>query len=75
MLPKRISLIGTVLRPRPIEEKIALTRRFVAEVLPRFDDRSLAPVVDSRYPLEQIGAAHAHMEANANIGKILIDIG
>jgi putative PIG3 family NAD(P)H quinone oxidoreductase len=74
LLPKRISLIGTVLRPRPIEEKIVLTRRFVAEVLPRFDDRSLAPVIDSRYPLEQIGAAHAHMEANANVGKILIDV-
>ncbi|HEY5875784.1 MAG TPA: NAD(P)H-quinone oxidoreductase [Ilumatobacteraceae bacterium] len=74
LLPKRISLIGTVLRPRPIEEKIALTRRFVAEVLPRFDDRSLAPVIDSRYPLDQIGAAHVHMEANANVGKILIDV-
>ena len=37
LLPKRVSLIGTVLRARPIEEKIALTRRFAAEVLPLFD--------------------------------------
>ena len=37
LLPKRVSLIGTVLRARPIEEKIAVTRRFAAEVLPLFD--------------------------------------
>jgi NADPH:quinone reductase-like Zn-dependent oxidoreductase len=46
----------------------------VAEVLPRFDDGSLAPVIDSRYPLERIGDAHAHMETNANVGKILVDV-
>ena len=37
LLPKRASLIGTVLRARPLEEKVALTRRFAAEVLPLFD--------------------------------------
>ncbi|MGD9700848.1 MAG: NAD(P)H-quinone oxidoreductase [Acidimicrobiia bacterium] len=74
LLPKRASLIGTVLRARPIEEKIALTLRFAAEVLPRFEDGSLRPVIDSRYPLDRIADAHAHMESNANIGKILIDV-
>ena len=32
------------------------------------------PVIDSRYPLDEIADAHAHMESNANIGKILIDV-
>ena len=74
LLPKRVSLIGTVLRARPIEEKIALTRRFAAEVLPLFDGGALQPVIDSRYGLEQIADAHRHMESNANVGKILVDI-
>ena len=73
LLPKRASLIGTVLRARPIEEKIAITTRFAAEVLPRFAD-ALAPVIDSRYPLDAIADAHRHMEANANVGKIVIDV-
>ena len=74
LLPKRVSLIGTVLRARPIEEKIALTRRFAAEVLPLFDGGRLRPVIDSRYPLDQIAEAHRHMESNANVGKILVDV-
>lgn len=74
LLPKRVSLIGTVLRARPIEEKIAVTQRFSAEVLPLFESGQLRPVVDSRYPLAEIAAAHARMEQNANAGKIVIDV-
>jgi putative PIG3 family NAD(P)H quinone oxidoreductase len=74
LLPKRAALIGTVLRARPVEEKIALTQRFSAELLPRFEDGSLRPVIDSRYALADIADAHRHMEANANVGKILIDV-
>lgn len=74
MLGKRMQLIGTVLRPRPIEEKIALTKRFEREMLPLFDTGVLRPVIDSRYPLDRVAEAHAHMESNANIGKILLDV-
>jgi len=74
LLPKRASLIGTVLRSRPIEQKIDANQRFCAELLPRFDDGSLRPVIDSRFALDDIAAAHDYMAANANIGKILLDV-
>jgi NADPH2:quinone reductase len=74
MLPKRATIIGTVLRSRPLAEKIAISRRFAAEVLPLFDAGLVRPVIDSRYSLADIGAAHAYMETNANVGKILIDV-
>jgi putative PIG3 family NAD(P)H quinone oxidoreductase len=74
LMPKRASLIGTVLRARPLEEKIALTRRFATEMLPLFETGQLVPVIDSRYPLDQIAAAHERMGANANVGKILIEV-
>lgn len=74
LLMKRAALIGTTLRARPLEEKIAITQRFASEILPRFDRGSLKPVIDSRYPLEAIAAAHEHMQSNANVGKIVIDI-
>ncbi len=74
LMVKRLTLIGTVLRARPIEEKIVLTRRFAAEMLPLFDSGALVPVIDSRYPLERISEAHTYMETNANIGKILVDV-
>jgi NADPH:quinone reductase-like Zn-dependent oxidoreductase len=74
MLPKRASLIGTVLRARPLAEKIAITQRFAAEILPLFDAGVAKPVIDSRYSLSAIADAHAYMETNANVGKILIDV-
>ena len=74
MLPKRASLIGTVLRARPLEEKIAISQRFAAEILPLFDAGVVTPVIDSRYALADIAAAHAYMQTNANVGKILIDV-
>ncbi len=74
LLPKRAALIGTVLRARPLEEKIALTRRFAREVLPWFEAGVLRPVIDSRFPLEAVADAHRHMERNANVGKILLEV-
>jgi NADPH:quinone reductase-like Zn-dependent oxidoreductase len=74
ILSKRITWIGTTLRARPIERKLALSQRFIDEVLPLFDSEALRPVVDSRYAFDEIADAHRHMEANANVGKILIDL-
>jgi len=74
LLPKRASLIGTVLRARPLEEKIAITRRFATEVVPLFDRGVVHPVIDRRYPLDRIADAHRAMEANENVGKILVDV-
>lgn len=74
LMPKRARLIGTVLRPRPLEEKIAVTQRFVSEMLPFFEIGKLRPVIDRRFGLDQIVEAHEYMESNANTGKIIIDV-
>ena len=74
LLAKRASLIGTVLRARPLEEKIALTQQVATELLPRFTDGTLRPVIDSRYGLDAIAEAQVYMESNANVGKIVIDV-
>jgi putative PIG3 family NAD(P)H quinone oxidoreductase len=74
LLSKRITWIGTTLRARPVERKLTLCQRFIDEMLPLFDSRALAPVVDSRFAFADIADAHRHMEANANVGKILVDL-
>ena len=74
LMVKRARLVGTVLRSRPLEEKIALSRRFAAEVLPLFEAGRLRAVIDRRYRIEQVAEAHAHMQSNANFGKILLDV-
>ena len=75
LMPKRAKLSGTVLRARPLEEKIAISQRFATEVVPLFESGHLQPVIDCRFALSDIAKAHAHMGANANTGKIVIDIG
>lgn len=75
LMMKRVALIGTVLRSRPAEEKATLTQRVATELLPMFDSGLLKPVIDTTFAVEDIAAAHEHMEANANVGKVLITIG
>ena len=72
LLRSRITLIGTVLRARPLEEKIALAQRFTLGLLPRFVDGSLRPVVDAVLPMSQIVEAHARMERNDTFGKVVL---
>ena len=72
ILAKRITWIGTTLRNRPIEQKITAVQGFAAEMLPLIAAGSLRPVVDTTFALDDIADAHRHMEADANIGKILL---
>ena len=74
LLGKRASITGTILRARPTEEKIAICRKFAAEMLPLFTTGQMKPVVDSVYPLEKIADAHIHMANNANVGKIVVTL-
>jgi NADPH:quinone reductase-like Zn-dependent oxidoreductase len=67
-------VIGTLLRARPIEEKIAITQRFAQEVLPLFESGAVRPVIDRRFALAEAPDAHRYMESNANVGKILLDV-
>lgn len=74
LMGKRATWVGTTLRARPIEEKVAVTRRFAAEMLPLFDTGAMLPVIDSVYPFDRIAEAHQHMAANANTGKIVVTV-
>jgi putative PIG3 family NAD(P)H quinone oxidoreductase len=75
VLMKKVHLIGTTLRSRPIEEKIAITRRFATEILPFFESGALSPVIDRRFPLAEMPAAHSYLAENTSVGKVLIDVG
>jgi putative PIG3 family NAD(P)H quinone oxidoreductase len=74
LLPMRARLVGTVLRARPLEEKVAASVRFAAEVGPAIEAGTVRPVIDRRFPLADIAEAHRYLESNANVGKVLIDV-
>lgn len=74
LLGKRASITGTVLRARPLEEKIAISQRFASEMLPLFSTGQLKPVIDSVYGFADIALAHEYMATNGNVGKIVITV-
>jgi putative PIG3 family NAD(P)H quinone oxidoreductase len=74
LLGKRASISGTVLRARPLEEKIAISQRFASEMLPLFSTGQLKPVIDSVYAFADIAQGHEYMASNGNIGKIVITV-
>jgi NADPH:quinone reductase-like Zn-dependent oxidoreductase len=74
MLAKRARLVGTVLRSRPLEEKVMASRRFADEIVPAIEAGVIRPVIDRRFRLDQISEAHRYLETNTSVGKVLIDL-
>lgn len=72
ILRKRLRILGTVLRARPLEEKLAVMRTFEDQVVPLIARGKLRPVIDAVMPLDQAAQAHARMASNAGFGKIVL---
>jgi putative PIG3 family NAD(P)H quinone oxidoreductase len=75
ILRKRLSIIGSTLRNRSDDYKIALTKEFVDRVLPFFEDGTLKPVIDSVFDWNDVEKAHQRMQDNKNTGKIVLTLG
>ncbi len=71
---KRLSIMGSTLRPRSIEAKSAIAQDLLREVWPLLDAGRIAPLIDSTYPLARACDAHARMESSAHIGKIVLTV-
>lgn len=72
LLFKRLTLSGSTLRARPIPMKAALARAVEAEVIPLIMEKGARPAIDSVFDLTDVQAAHAHLEASAHTGKIIL---
>jgi putative PIG3 family NAD(P)H quinone oxidoreductase len=72
VLSRRVSIVGTVLRPRSIDEKAAAMRAFAHDLIPLFEAGALRAVVDRAFSLADVAAAHRRMESNESFGKVVI---
>jgi NADPH:quinone reductase len=72
MMSKRARIMGTALRARPLEEKIAVTQLFAREVVPFFENNELRVIIDSEFPFGDVRKAHERMESNETFGKIVL---
>jgi tumor protein p53-inducible protein 3 len=74
LIAKRLQITGTTLRSRSVEYKARLTHDLEEFALERFARGALEPVVDSIFPWEKVAEAHQRMEANRNVGKIVLTV-
>jgi putative PIG3 family NAD(P)H quinone oxidoreductase len=74
MMVKRQQIIGSVLRSRPVTEKGDIIAEFTRRALPKFADRSIVPIIEKVFPLEDVVAAHQMMEEDKHFGKIVLQI-
>jgi len=74
IMTKRLQVFGSVLRSRPLADKIAITQRFRTNWLPLLAAGRITPVVDRVFPIDQVADAHRYMEENRNFGKIILSV-
>ncbi len=72
LLRKRAAVIATSLRARPEAEKATIVAAVREHVWPLLEDGRVRPVIQSRHPLADAGAAHRELEASGHVGKILL---
>ncbi|MFO0662269.1 MAG: NAD(P)H-quinone oxidoreductase [Polyangiaceae bacterium] len=74
ILRRRVTLVGTVLRSRPIEEKILAAQLLEKNIVPWLVNQRVQPVIDRVFPLEKAGDAHAYVASDASLGKVLLSV-
>jgi NADPH2:quinone reductase len=74
MMLKRLTLTGSTLRPRSIEEKASIARTLREKVWPLLDAGRVKPRIDATFPLTEASKAHELMEKSGHIGKIVLTI-
>ena len=74
MMKKRASLFTTSLRDRPVAAKQRIVAGVRSDIWPLVESGRVRPVIDRRFELGDIVAAHRHMESGRHIGKLIIDV-
>jgi putative PIG3 family NAD(P)H quinone oxidoreductase len=74
LLTRRLSVIGSTLRARPVEEKAEIVRGFLARFGDALERGAIGPIVDRVLPLAQAAEAHRAMKASEHFGKIVLRV-
>ncbi len=74
LMGRRASVMGTVLRARPVEEKAAAVQAFAHSVVPHLAAGRARPVIDRVFPIAEAAAAFDHLSAPGKLGKVLLEL-
>lgn len=74
MMHKRLTLTGSTLRSRPLEQKAAIAAAVRQNVWPLLAAGRVRPVIHATFPLAEAAAAHRLMESSSHVGKIMLEV-
>lgn len=74
VMMKRLTITGSTLRARPVEHKAPIAASLEKTVWPLLASGAVRPIIDRVFPLAEAAAAHALMESNRHIGKLLLQV-
>ena len=74
VLQRRLTITGSTLRARTVEQKGTIARALEAQIWPLIALGTIRPVVDRRFPLVEAAAAHRRMESSEHIGKLVLAV-
>ena len=74
IMMKRLTITGSTLRPRTVEQKAEIAREIFDQAWPLLEDGGVSPVIDSVFSLDQVREAHQRLESGSHIGKILLQM-
>ena len=72
IMVKRLTVVGSTMRPRTAEEKRAIRDDLASQVWPLLDEGTIAPVIHQTFAFEDVVEAHRLMETSNHIGKIML---
>lgn len=74
MMMKRLRVIGSTLRARPLAEKAAVMAQLKEKVWPKIEAGEIKPIVDTVFPIEKTDAAHQLVTSDQTIGKVILTV-
>ncbi len=74
IMVKRLTVTGSTLRPRTIEQKAAIAQALLKNVWPLVEAKQVGTIIHATFALEEVQKAHELMEASTHIGKIMLKV-
>ena len=74
LMMKRLRVIGSTLRARPVAEKEEVMSQLYKQVWPKIESGEIKPIVDTVFPIEQVEDAHKLVSSDATIGKVVLSV-
>ncbi|MDA8534299.1 NAD(P)H-quinone oxidoreductase [Pseudomonadales bacterium] len=74
LMMKRLRVVGSTLRARPLEEKASIMAELSQYVWPKISHGEIVPVIQQVFPIQSASAAHELMASDVTIGKVVLKV-